>query len=132
MDKFTPGQISTEFVRPVWLPIRGTAAGSFSSGIMAHGSDRGRDVARSVLPGHEITEDADPNTTEGLKAWAHSIHAEFVADALAEKLVQGGYDRVSMATELTVDVLRNDFAVRRGHADAFVSAAKAVQVALGT
>ena len=48
-----------------------------------------------------------------------------------KKPVQDGYDRVSMATELTVDVLKNDFGVRRGHAGAFVNAAKAVQVTLG-
>ena len=98
---------------------------------MAHGSDGGRDVARSALPGHEMPEGANPNTTKGFKAWVHSIHAEFVADALAEKLVQDGYERVSIATELTVDVLRNDFGVRRGHAGAFANAATAVQVTLG-
>ena len=95
---------------------------------MAHGSDGGRDVARSALPGHEMPEGANPNTTKGFKAWVHSIHAKFVADALAEKLVQDGHGRVSMATELTVDVLRSDFGVRRGHTGAFVKAAKAVQV----
>ena len=74
---------------------------------------------------------ADPENTEGFKRWVNSIHPAFVHDGLADKLVEDGYDRVSMAADVTIDVLRNQFAVKTGHAVAFVAAAKAVQVTLG-
>ena len=98
---------------------------------MAHGSDGGVDVVRNVRPGHVMPTGADPDNTEGFARWVNSIHPAFIQDGLADKLVEEGYDRVSMAAGITVDVLRNQFAVKMGHAVAFVAAAKAVQVTLG-
>ena len=104
---------------------------NFSLGTMAHGSDGGVDVVRNVRPDHVMPTGADPDNTEGFARWVNSIHPAFIQDGLADKLVEEGYDRVSMAAGITVDVLRNQFAVKTGHAVAFVAAAKAVQVTLG-
>ena len=78
---------------------------------MAHGSDGGRDVVRNVRPGHVMLAGADPDNTEGFQRWVGSIHPAFVHDNLADKLVEDGYDRVNMAADITIDVLRNQFVV---------------------
>ena len=96
-----------------------------------YSSDGGAGVVRNVRPGHVMPTGADPDNTGGFKRWVDSIHPAFVHDNPADNLVEDGYDRVSMAADITIDVLRNQFAVKTGHAVAFVAAAKAVQVTLG-
>ena len=74
---------------------------------------------------------ADALTGQGFRDWVGSILPVFVETNLANRLVEEGYDRVSVATHVDEELLRGAYGVKPGHAKLFVNAALAVHKALG-
>ena len=60
-----------------------------------------------------------------------SIHPIFVETNLANRLVEEGYDHVSVANHINETMLRGDYGVKPGHAKVFADAALTVRKALG-
>ena len=74
---------------------------------------------------------ADALTEQGFRVWVDSIHPVFAESRLADRLVEDGYDRVSVANHVTEEMIRGDCGVKPGHAKVFADAALAVHKALG-
>ena len=89
---------------------------------MSNGSEEGSVVIRTTLPGHVMLAGVDALTVQGFREWVGSIHPIFVETNLANRLVEDGYNHVSVANHVTEDMLRGDYDVKPGHAKVFVFA----------
>ena len=84
----------------------------------------------ATRPGHRMPTGADPKPEAGLVLWVNSIHPAFVEMKLGDQLVAGGYESVHDVHLVTVELLRDDFGLKSGHAAKFVEAAREMQASL--
>ena len=98
---------------------------------MSNGTEEGSVVQTMTLPGHVMPASAYALTEQGFRHWVGSIHLVFVETNLSNRLVEDGYNHVSVANHINEELLRGDYGVKPGHAKLLVNAALAVHKARG-